>query len=363
MFQINKITFKGKTELKEKSNLIKQKTKTLPSEAADLSKWQEQNTEKIAKIIKKAKDDYNGLLVPEIDRVTAKHGYRILRDLGDEFDTAFLNNLTTLGIFEKTINNKYLVCPEHESSFLLSVRINCPKCNSIDVSKLHLLEHRACGYISEKKHFIILSDGTLKCPSCNKQIKNQEKELRLPASWYLCNDCADKFDEAKISLHCNEFDHDFAINQASSIALYNYVLSDSGNNSQFDHAVLRSELVKILIKHDYTTNENYIAKGKSGLDHSVDIMGTDKAGQSVFIFVNNSAENNSEVDSRLMQILDTSPKIAILIGFASISEKTKSIASKYNLSIISSQNIDEITTEVARIVSTKAKKSDGDKSK
>lgn len=366
MFQINKITLKGKTDSKEKSDFdkgSKQKSKLSSIEASELSKWQEQNNEKITKIINKAKDAYNGLLVPEINHGTAKYDYRILRDLGDGFDVTFLNKLSDLGIFEKTINNKYLVCPEHESSFLLSVRINCPKCNSINVNKLHLLEHRSCGYISEKKHFTVLPDGALICPSCNKQIKNQEKELRVPASWYFCNDCTDKFDEAKINLHCNEFDHDFAINQASSIGLYNYHLSDSSKNSQLDHSALRIELVKILTKHGYLTNENHSVKGKSGIDHSVDIVGTDSALQSVFIFVNNSTENNSEIDSRLMEILDTSPKIAILVGFSSISEKTKSIAAKYNLSIISSQNIDEIVSEITKIITVKAKKSDGDNPK
>ncbi|MBI5698201.1 MAG: hypothetical protein HZC29_06950 [Thaumarchaeota archaeon] len=326
-----------------------------------MAKWQEQNNDKITKIIKKAKDGYNGLLVPEVDHKTAKFGYRILREMGEEYDVSFLDNLSQVGIFEKFINNKFLVCPEHKSSFLLTVRINCPKCNSINVEKLSLLEHKTCGYISEKKHFEKLDNGELKCPSCKKQIKYQEKELRLPASWYFCKDCSEKFDEAKVSLHCNEFDHDFTALQASSVELYNYVLSDLTQKSSIDQDKLKEEISKILTKHGYSVNENYTTKGKSGLDHSVDIVGIDGAGQSVFIFMNNSDESNSEIDSRLIQILDTSPKIAILIGFSSISEKTKSIASKYNLSIISSQNIEEITAEIQKIVSAKTKKSDGGK--
>lgn len=359
MFQINRL--KGKGDSKPKLDSPKQKTlEKTTTGSEELLQWQAQNNEKIAKMIKKAKENYNGLLVPEIDHKSAKFGYRIFRELEEEYDIEFLENLVSLGIFDKVINNKFLVCPEHQSSFLLSVRINCTKCNSINVTKLHLMEHRACGHISEKKYFE-KTDGELKCPSCKKQIKNQEKELRLPASWYLCNDCADKFDEAKISLHCNEFDHDFTANQASSAALYNYVLSDSTENSQLDHGKLKEAINKILSKYGYSVNESHVVKGKSGIDHTVDIAGIDGTGQSVFIFVNSSAENSSEIDSRLIQILDTSPKIAILVGFSSISEKTKSIASKYNLSIISSQNIDEITAEIQKIVSAKIKKTDGGK--
>ncbi len=352
---------KGKTDSKgQKLETIrdqKKQPKTSTSESAELVKWQEQNEGKIMLFLKKARENYNGLLVPEINHKEAVSGYRIFREV-DGIDVEFLDNLSNLGFLEKMMNNKFLICPEHQSSFLVSVRISCPKCNSINVEKLHLLEHKACGFISEKKHYLPQPDDEIKCPSCKKMIKNQEKELRLPASWYLCNDCTDKFDEAKISLHCNEFNHDFTASQASSVALYNYVLTDYEAKSNLDQSKIKSEISKILSKRGYAVNENYTTKGKSGLDHSVDIVGSDKSGPAVFIFVKNSSENNSEVDSRLIQILDTTPKIAILVGFSSISEKTVSIASKYNLSIVSSQNIDEIAAEIDTILASKAKKAE-----
>src|SRR5574338_182457 len=170
MFQINRI--KGKGEKAQKLDLAKKSSDKIPqSETAKLAEWQVQNSEKIAKVIKKAKENYNGLLVPEVDHKTAKFGYRIFRELEGDYGIEFLDNLAQLGIFEKLVNNKFLVCPEHQSSFLLSVRINCQKCNSINVKKLHLIEHKACGYISERKLFEI-TDGELKCPSCKKPIKN-----------------------------------------------------------------------------------------------------------------------------------------------------------------------------------------------
>lgn len=352
MFQLNRIVGKGNSSKKSDKP-----AKTIQIEAR-LSEWEAKNSEKIAKLIKMAKESYSGLLVPEIDSGTAKFGYKILREL-ENCEGDFLDTVSELGILARSVHNKFLVCPEHRSSFLLSVRISCPKCNSIDVEKLNLLEHRACGFISERKYFE--NNDELKCPSCKKQIKNQEKELRLPASWYLCNDCKDKFDEAKINLHCNEFDHDFAPNQAGSVVLYSYTLSDNTTKSPLDHRKLNEEITKILAKHNYTVTENHTINGKSGINHTVDIVGTDASGQSVFVFINNLDENNSEIDSKLLQILDTAPKVGILIGFSSISEKTKSIAAKYNLSIVSSQNIDEIIAEVKKIVSAKIKKSDGDK--
>jgi hypothetical protein len=73
--------------------------------------------------------------------------------------------------------------------------------------------------------------------------------------------------------------------------------------------------------------------------------------------LNNSHED--ELDSKIIQVLDTAPKIAILVGHSSISEKTKSIASKYNVSIISSQNPTEILSEVEKIITYRLKKLEG----
>ena len=135
----------------------------------------------------------------------------------------------------------------------------------------------------EKKHFH--NNLELKCPSCKKQIKNPDKELRLPASWFLCNDCKDKFDEAKINLHCNEFDHDFTVNQADSIVLYNYLLSDDTEKSTLDQGKIKEEIIKVFSKYGYTVSENHAVKGNSGIDQTIDILGTDDKGQSISIFI------------------------------------------------------------------------------
>ena len=80
----------------------------------------------------------------------------------------------------------------------------------------------------------------------------------------------------------------------------------------------------------FESEENHSAKGKSEHYHHIDLYGFDKSGKSVFIFIKKSDEtiDNSEINSKIIQVLDTSPDIAILIGFAAIAEKAKSIASK-----------------------------------
>lgn len=358
MFQLNKNSKLGAGSGTEKKTNPAKPLLVTPEDTAEIReimRWSDQNKEKILKFLDKVKENYNGTVLPEIRYVEGRYLYLALKEVEEAVTNVdFLEKLThpKLDLLEKFVYNRFLVCPEHQSSFLVNVRLFCPKCNSISVEKLHLLEHKICGYLAEKSKFSDLEPDKLKCPSCNKSIKTPQKELRIPATWYLCGDCKEKFDDATISFYCKEYDHDFNVSEAKTITVHGYLLTNSGTKPPFDYSKLKSEITTLLSKFGFSAEENYTVKGRSGHDHTVDVYGINDKNQSVFILINNSDQNNS-IDSRIIQILDTSPKIAILIGYASITEKTKSIASKYNVSIILSQNISEILSEAEKAISHK----------
>ena len=238
-------------------------------------------------------------------------------------------------------------------SLSINVRLYCPKCHSMGIEKLHLLEHTKCGYISERGNFVITKDNVIEqCPSCKKPIKDVKKEIRVPAMWYTCNDCEQKFDDVLVKLHCRDFNHDFDSNFAQSLNIPGFILKDSTNDSTFDISSLVEKLKILLDKHGFESEENHSAKGKSEHYHHIDLYGFDKNGKSIFIFIKKSDEiiDNSEINSKIIQVLDTSPDIAILIGFAAIAEKAKSIASSYNISIVSSKEPNEIIPSVEEVL-------------
>jgi len=63
-----------------------------------------------------------------------------------------------------------------------------------------------------------------------------------------------------------------------------------------------------------------------------------------------------ELNSKIIEVLDTTPTVAILIGFPSISEKAKSITSSYNISLVTEQDPQEILTSIDRVLSDKVPK-------
>ncbi|HEX9845415.1 MAG TPA: hypothetical protein VGA92_03010 [Candidatus Nitrosotenuis sp.] len=366
MFQLNRnhSKLKGAQSADQKIPKLAQKPALVDDdlpEIKELIRWNEENKQKISKLLDKIKQNFNGVLIPQIDHNKGAVHYPALGEIGElTTNPVFLEKLShrKLGFLEKFVYNQFLICPDHRASFLLNVRLCCPKCNSIDVHKLHLFEHKICGCIMEKPKFVDAQEADkLKCPSCNRVIKNPQKELRSPAMWYFCNDCKEKFDEVLINFHCKEFDHDFTINDAQTVTVCGYALTDGSEHSPLDYQELKSEISRVLSKLGFSVDENYTIKGKSGHDHKIDIYGSNNKNQTAFILVNDS--NDSEIDSKIIQILDTSPKIALIIGAASVNEKTKAIASKYNVSIISSQNMSEIVSEAEKILTYRLQKLDG----
>lgn len=366
MFQINKHLLKiGKhvTEV-DPSKLPHLPGKSLlvdaeSPEMLEISRWCDGNKEKIAKFIDKVNKNYDGTVIPDIMYSEGTYRYNALKEIDEPLTNyEFLEKLAHVGSkrLEKFIFNKFLVCPDHQNSFLVNVRLYCTKCNSIRIEKLHLLEHKSCGYLGEKNTFSTKEQEKLQCPSCDKFIKSPTKELRVPATWYHCLDCKEKFDDALIRLHCKEFNHDFNVNEAHSITIYGYHTVNS-TKTEFDLPKLKIELTKIVARFGFSVDENRVVKGRSGHEHTVDVYGADKNGQTIFVLINDLDGNG--LDSRLIQVIDTAPKIAILVGHSAISEKTKSIAAKYNVTIISSQSSDEILAEAEKTIAFRLKKLEG----
>ncbi len=368
MFQINKNLLKIR---KNAAELDQNKNKTQSQVSAklpvadeatisnELMIWNDDNKEKITKFIDKVNEKYGGSVTPEVMYSEGTFRYNALKEIDEPLTNyEFLEKLTDKGSnrLEKFIFNQFLVCPDHQKSFLVNVRLYCTKCNSIRIEKLHLLEHKGCGYLGEKHIFSTIEQDKLKCPSCGKFIKNSTKELRVPATWYHCLDCKEKFDDALIRLHCQEFNHDFNVNEAHAVTIYGYNVTNS-DKLEFDHARVKSELARLVTKFGFSTDEDHVIKGRSGHEHTIDIYGVDKKNQTISILINDL--DGSGLDSRIIQVIDTAPKIAILVGHSSISEKIKSIASKYNVSIISSQNIDEIVSEAEKTIEFRLKKLEG----
>jgi hypothetical protein len=358
------ITESLQTKLQEKliSKLETQQLKTIDSKK--IPKNISPESEKITKFITAVESSQEKMIIPYISMDQGKISYPLLSQIGEDTDNLdFLEKLASpnFEVLERFVYERLMVCNEHPESMATSVRINCPHCGSIDITKLHLIEHRRCGYISENTKFDFTPEGKIsQCPSCKKQIKDEKKEIARPAMWYTCNECKEKFDDVTVKLHCRKFNHDFDISDSQSLLIPGFKIKNLADTSNASISPILDTLKKLLSSFGFSAEENYTVTGNSGNHYRINIYGEDELKRTVFIYIKNpNAENdNSELNSKIIEVLDTSPSATILIGFPSISEKAKTITANYNISLITEKDPNKILSSIKEILVTKVPKTE-----
>jgi hypothetical protein len=316
-------------------------------------------SDKISKLISAIEATSEKMAVPLISMDQGKIFYPLLKEIGEPEDNLdFLEKLasTDFDILERVVSERLAVCPEHPESFSTNMRLTCQHCDSLNITKLHLVEHKRCGYISENTNFQTSEDGVItQCPSCKKPIRDTKKEIAIPAMWYTCNDCKEKFDDVSAKLHCRTFNHDFEISDARFNVIPGFKVKNLGDTSNASISPILKQVKSLLDSFGFAVEENHTVVGKSGNHYNVNIHGEDEHKRTVFIFIRNpNAENdNSELNSKIIEVLDTSPTVTILIGFPSISEKAKTITSNYNISILTDNNPEKILVSIKDVLASK----------
>jgi len=124
------------------------------------------------------KGDKSQLLILEIEKIHDKTikpvvdfnenclFYPILAKVGESPDNvSYFDELVAEGVLIKQVFEKLIICPIHPDAFSSSVRLYCPKCNSLNVDKLNLYEHKKCGYITESSAYDFSNPENSICPS------------------------------------------------------------------------------------------------------------------------------------------------------------------------------------------------------
>ncbi|NQV38995.1 MAG: hypothetical protein HQ505_00385 [Nitrosopumilus sp.] len=323
------------------------------------------STNKAVKLIQEVQKLEGRTIKPFVDYNEGLLFYPILSKIGEMQDNvACLDDLVSDGILEKQVYEKLIVCPIHPETFSSSMRLYCPKCHTMNVEKLNLFEHKKCGYITESTNFDFSDQNNSKCPSCNKQIKNFEKEVRVPAMWYQCSDCNEKFDNAVIKLHCRKHEHDFDTNSGQFITTFSYKLKNSEISINSDTNQIKDELVKLLQGFNFNAKLNISINGKSGNVHEIPIYAKSKTtGESILIFIKNqpSGIDQSDMNSILVPKLDIDPTNTLLVTVSGINDGIENFAAHYGIHLIAEQDFSQILSRVEEFVSEWYSKNGGKK--
>lgn len=258
---------------------------------------------------------------------------------------ALLDRLFQAGILERRIYDETIHCPKCGST-RISVRYSCPHCKSFDIRKSSLIEHVKCGYMDVEDNF--KKDGKLVCPKCHEELKKPDVDHRRAGVWCTCKDCSKSFDIPVTSHFCRDCHGDFTFEEIVIKNAYSYSLAEKARNEATLGWTLITPIKDLLGKEGFRVESPAFLKGKSGANHSFDIVarrGEEPERVTVIDLASSSEGTISEqpVIGLFAKIFDVSPDDAYLVAIPKISENGKKMAQLYKIHVIEAKNEKDAT--------------------
>lgn len=286
-----------------------------------------------------------------------KFGYRyqaVEATAGNAADSeTLLRRLYEVGILERKLFDKVLVCPKCNSANV-SVHYCCPYCKSFDIRKSALMEHVKCGYMDVEENFY--KGGRLTCPKCHEDLKKLEVDYRRAGIWCTCKDCRKSFDIPVTSLFCRGCNLNFTFEDTIIKDVYSYTLREEARQEVALGWVLVAPIKELLAESGLEVQGPAFVKGKSGANHMFDVVakGKDASKLTVVDLATSTEDAVSEqpVIALFAKIFDVSPDTAYLVAVPRLNENGKKMAELYKIQVVEGRN----EKEAIRVLKEKMKK-------
>ena len=255
----------------------------------------------------------------------------------------FLNKLYEAGVLEKKLYDKIIFCPKCGSADV-SIRYCCPFCKSFNIQKSSLIEHVKCGYMDIEANF--REGDKFVCPKCHEALRKIDVDYRKAGIWCACKDCRKSFDVPVPAHFCRNCRATSTFEEVIIKDVYFYTLKENVTAETSLNLFLVAAIREFLIKEGLTVESPGLLKGKSGANHSFDIVAYkgDKSQKAIVVDLAMSTGNvvpEQPVIALFAKIFDVSPERAYLIAIPKLSENGKKMAELYKIHAIEAKNQEE----------------------
>ena len=293
-------------------------------------------------------------LQPVFDAKFGYHYQAVEAIAGNATDSeTLLRRLYEVGILERKLFDKVLVCPKCNSANV-SVHYCCPYCKSFDIRKSALMEHVKCGYMDVEENFN--KGGRLTCPKCHEDLKKVEVDYRRAGIWCTCKDCGKSFDIPVTSLFCRGCNLNFTFEDTIIKDAYSYTLREEARLEAPLGWVIVAPIKELLAESGLEVQGPAFVKGKSGANHMFDVVakGKDASKLTVVDLATSTEDVVSEqpVIALFAKIFDVSPDSAYLVAIPRMNENGKKMAELYKIQVVEGRN----EKEAIRVLKEKMKK-------
>jgi hypothetical protein len=280
----------------------------------------------------------------------------ILGEVSEKKLKSILKSLTLKGYLKERDYDSVLLCPNCNSSQVYT-RYNCPQCQSININRVQLIEHKSCGYIGNRSEFE--QEEGLICPKCKTEIDSPTKAqpsnkpdskqtIRVIGSSFECEKCGSRFEKPLATHTCKSCSANFSYREANYERLPAYTLTervDTLTPTNFETDALR-KIEKIIQNKGYTVELNAKIKGRSSFEQTFDLIA--KRGSETILLDISSWGNQNDLISLLGKKMDVVSNSIILVDLAGNPSLT-TLAKPYNITVLDGRE-GKIEEEINRVL-------------
>ena len=203
-----------------------------------------------------------GFTYPAVEQTLGVKGKEVI---------SILEFLADKGILSKHFFDRLLRCPQCQSMNLRPTT-HCPKCGSGDIGRGRVLEHFICKYVGLEDEFAVT--GKYICPKCQVELRTIDSDYQSLGLLRKCRHCDEIFNIPLIKWRCLKCSSVTAESKVSEVNIYSYIFNEAKRGWLEFEMKPKLQLIEFLRERGYEITENATMKGRSGAEHSIDILAT-----------------------------------------------------------------------------------------
>ena len=184
---------------------------------------------------------------------------------------SIVESLTDRGILKKSFFDRLLRCPRCQS-INLRPSTHCPKCGSGNIVRGRIFEHFACKYVGVEDEFT--AGGRYICPRCKLELRTMGVDYQSQGVLRKCRDCGEIFSVPLIRWRCLKCSSLAGEDEVGEVNIYSYSLDETKRNWLEFELQPKVKFLELLRQHGYEVTENARVQGRSGAEHSIDMLAT-----------------------------------------------------------------------------------------
>ncbi|RLC60680.1 MAG: hypothetical protein DRI01_09805, partial [Chloroflexi bacterium] len=254
------------------SNLTKNTPPDPPDEAQDTIVWEDERAMKLVvemlagNIVEiRPQLDFDrqlGFFYPYVESTLGIKGEEVV---------TILESLANKEILIPKFFEKLIRCPQCQS-VNLRPSTSCPRCGSGNIARGRILEHFVCKFVGLEDEFV--SKGRYICPKCKQELRAIGSDYQSLGLLYKCRDCDNVFNQPMIKWRCLKCSSLTAEDKINEVNVYSYNLNDSRRSWLEFELQPKPQLIEFLKQRGYEVTERATIKGRSGAEHTIDILAT-----------------------------------------------------------------------------------------